>query len=491
LAKNILYSWIGGRDLDALIKPDELGPVYHTLKAQTFDRVELLYNYSDERVPSYLAWLKEQFNCEFHAHFVELSSPTHFGEIYHAVTTHLAAMPKGYERHILLSPGTPAMQSIWILLGKTRYPATCWEASKEQGVSQAHIPFEIAAEYTPSADDLDDETLSRLAITEAPESAAFKDIITQNPHMQALKQQATLLAGRNVPVLIYGESGTGKELFARAMHNASPRAGKAFVPLNCGAIPPELIDSTLFGHVKGAFTGASSDKSGVFEQADGGTLFLDEFGELEPAVQVRLLRVLQDGSFTPVGGKGEKRVDIRLITATNKNLMQEVAEGRFRDDLFYRVAVGVLHLPPLRERQGDLSLLADASLAALVKEDVSLGGKKISIEARNVILSHAWPGNMRELKSTLMRAALWAAGDEISAADIRQALFQMPEKQRGLLARDISQGVDIKGLIDELVQHYIPRALAEAGGKKSRAAELLGLKTHQTLSDWIKKHNVP
>src|SRR5690554_7031296 len=186
-----------------------------------------------------------------------------------------------------------------------------------------------------------------------------------------------------VPVLVYGETGTGKELFARAIHNAGPRSDKPFVAVNCGAIPPELIDSTLFGHRKGAFTGATADRPGVFQQADGGTLFLDEFGELSADVQVRLLRVLQEGVFTPVGGVAEQRVDVRLIAATHRNLMVEVAEGRFREDLFYRVAVGVLHLPPLRQREGDLLLLSEALLDALGKQDTALSGKKISEEARS------------------------------------------------------------------------------------------------------------
>jgi transcriptional regulator with PAS, ATPase and Fis domain len=379
------------------------------------------------------------------------------------------------------------MQAVWILLGKTRFPATFWQSSREQGVQRVQIPFEIAAEYVPTAGKIASRTMSELAAASAPASAAFDDIVTRNPQMQRLKTQAAILATREVPVLICGESGTGKELFARAIHNAGDRAQKPFVAVNCGAFPSELIDSILFGHKKGAFTGASSDREGVFQQAHGGTLFLDEFGELDSAIQVRLLRVLQDGTFTPVGDRQERRVDVRIVAATNRDLMQLVAEGEFREDLFYRVAVGVLHLPPLREREGDLALLSDRMLAAIAQRDRHLENKKISIEARNIILRHPWRGNVRELHSTLLRAALWSQGDTIEAPDLRQALFRMSKKDTGLLDRNISQGLDVQGLCDEIWRHYIPRALDTAQGRKTGAAALLGLNNYQTLSNLMEK----
>ena len=201
-------------------------------------------------------------------------------------------------------------------------------------------------------------------VRHAPVDAAFNSIITQNEQMRVLMAQAQILASKQVPLLIHGETGTGKELFARAIHNAGGRAAGPFIAVNCGAIPTDLVDSVLFGHRKGAFTGAVADRDGVFQQADGGTLFLDEFGELKADVQVRLLRVLQEGTFTPVGASRERRVNVRIIAATHRNLMQGVAEGRFREDLFYRIAQGVLHLPPLRERAGDLPLLPDANFNA-------------------------------------------------------------------------------------------------------------------------------
>lgn len=341
-----LVSWIGGNDLKAVVS-ELSGPILSTLLNTDFDSVDLLYAYPREEVERYLSWLKTHISVPINATEVSLSSPVDFGEIYLVADPHLSRLAStDAEISILLSPGTPAMQAVWILLGKTRYAADFYQSSVETGVEKVDIPFELAAEFVPTVSDLTDATLSALADSRAPIDAAFDNIVTQNPRMQVLKQQAQLLAERSVPVLIYGETGTGKELFARAIHNASPRSDKQFVALNCGAIPEDLIDSTLFGHKKGAFTGAVSDRPGVFQQANGGTLFLDEFGELSPSSQVRLLRVLQEGNMVPVGGDKEIPVNVRIITATHRNLMEAVAEGNFREDLFYRVAVGVLHLPP-------------------------------------------------------------------------------------------------------------------------------------------------
>lgn len=490
-----LVSWIGGNDLKATgninAEGQALGPIAATLRAQAFDVVELLYSYPEDQVKPYLYWLQKYVPLPINSQSIALSSPVNFGEIYIQVNEQLARVSaQGCNLSILLSPGTPAMQAVWILLGKTHYPCQFYQSSLEDGVQQIDIPFELSAEYLPAVKSISNSKISQLAEAAAPINAAFDNIVTRNPRMKALKAQAQILAERELPVLIYGETGTGKELFARAIHNASKRGNKAFVPVNCGAIPSELVDSVLFGHKKGAFTGAVSDKPGVFEQADGGTLFLDEFGELEPSVQVRLLRVLQEGSFVPVGGLKERKVDVRLITATHRNLMESVASGQFREDLFYRVAVGVLHLPPLREREGDLSLLTDTLIRELGANDLTLKNKKISPEAKNIIFRHSWRGNIRELQSTLLRAALWCQGDEITAVDLSQALFNMPDINAGLLNKDVSQGIDIQEVIGSVAADYIRKALTCSGQNKTRAAQLLGLKNYQTLNNWMEKYGI-
>lgn len=488
--QRVLASWVGGNDLNA-ISGGEAGPILSTLKALPTDSVQLLCSYPSARVEPYLAWLREQIDVPITAYYEKLSSPVHFGEIYQAANQHLKRLSvPGAQLSILLSPGTPAMQAVWILLGKTRYPATFYQSSLEQGVLQVEVPFEIAAEYVPAASAISTDKLVQLAGLDAPVDAAFDGIVTQSERMLALKAQAQILALKQVPVLIYGETGTGKELFARAIHSAGPRSVGPFVAVNCGAISPELIDSTLFGHKKGAFTGAVTDRAGVFQQAHSGTLFLDEFGELTPDVQVRLLRVLQDGTFTPVGASQELKVDVRLITATHRNLMQEVAQGRFREDLFYRIALGVLHLPPLREREGDLLLLAEKILSGITSQDCCLGNKKISAEAKNLILQHSWRGNVRELQSTLLRAALWCRGDLIGASDIEQALFKLPQTEADLLTADVSQGIDIQEVISVIAGRYVRKALAITGHNKTQAASLLGLKSQQTLSNWMEKYGI-
>lgn len=491
--KKVLVSWIGEADLNAraVSSSQEIGPVASTLSAFSFDHVVLLSSYPTSRSTAYLEWLRHKTSQSVVSHSETLESPIHFESIYHVVNKHLSALSDAqYDVSILLSPGTPAMQAVWILLGKTKYQATFYQSSKEQGVQVVRIPFDISAEYTPPAIALSTQQITHLSQGGVTENVAFEHIITQNPTMQRLKYQAYILASRDVPVLIQGETGTGKELFARAIHNASSRANKPFVAVNCGAFPTELVDSLLFGHKKGAFTGASNDQQGYFQQAHGGTLFLDEFGELAPSVQVRLLRVLQEGVVTPLGAAKEETVNVRMITATHKNLTQAIQDGQFREDLFYRIAVGVLTLPPLRDRQGDVLLIADALLTEMAHQDDALKDKIISVEAKNIILSQAWPGNIRELRSTLLRASLWSGDTSISADDITQALFERPQKSIDFSVQDVSQGIDIQNIISDLVRHYIPQALAHASGSKSKAAALLGMKNYQTLTNWMEKYDI-
>lgn len=488
--ESVLVSWIGGNDLTARSK-GQLGPLLSTLEHAQFKRAELLYNYPIEDVEPYLAWLHENINTPIRAQKVSLTSPINYGEIFEASSAHLKCVQNETESiSILLSPGTPAMQAVWVLLGKTCFPAKFYQSTLEQGVQLVDLPFEIAAEYLPVAQQLDTRQITRLTKVDVPLDAAFDDILTQNPIMQRLKSQAQVLSERDVPVLIYGETGTGKELFAKAIHNASSRKNKRMVTLNCGSIPPELIDSELFGHKRGAFTGAIADRKGVFEQANGGTLFLDEFGELEQAVQVRLLRVLQDGFYTPVGAIQEKKTDIRLIAATNRNLMLDVADGKFREDLFYRVAVGVIQLPSLRQREGDLLFLIENLLSSLAAQDPFFEGKKFSAAAKNLMLQHQWRGNVRELRSTLIRAVLWSKGNILDVEDVSQALFDFPTRNTDVLSLDVSHGIDIQSVLGNVAEKYIKQALSLSDDNKTKAAELLGLKNYQTLSNWIKKYDI-
>jgi transcriptional regulator with PAS, ATPase and Fis domain len=496
---NILLAWLGNTDLRAseARDSDEQGPILNAVKAMTFDAVHLLSNHPEPKSYAYVKWLKEQSGNKATLHPVKLTSPTNYEEIYRAATGVVQSIRNNHPTADLtfhLSPGTPAMAAIWLLLAKTRYPARLIESSREQGVREVSIPFELSAEFTPAVAKGADEALTRLMQGLPPESPAFTAIIHRCAAMKRTVAMAHRLALRDVPVLIQGESGTGKELFARAIHQASARSGQPFVAVNCGAIPQELVDTELFGHEKGAFTGAAAARPGYFESADGGTLFLDEIGELPLASQVRLLRVLQEREITRVGSTQPKAVDVRIIAATNRVLPEEIQSGRFREDLFYRLAVGVLLLPPLREREGDLGLLIDTLLKAINAEASSQPGykhKKLDVSARNILIRHSWPGNVRELHNTLLRSSIWASGDKITGADITASLaVTVPAKGETILGRPLEHDFSLPELMAEVARHYLERAMAQTHDNKSEASRLLGLGSYQTLSNWLGKYGL-
>jgi DNA-binding NtrC family response regulator len=252
----------------------------------------------------------------------------------------------------------------------------------------------------------------------------FKDIITKSPAMHAVLRMAHKAAASNIPVLVAGESGVGKELIARAIHGSGERRTKPFVAVNCGAMPENLIESILFGHEKGSFTGATERHVGKFVEASGGTLFLDEVGELPPAAQVKLLRAIQEGEVETVGGRRPVKVDVRLISATNRDLIADVKQGRFREDLFYRLHVFPITVPPLRQRPADIPALARHFLALLAAEE----GKRIRLitpEALRLLTTFHWPGNIRQLENAVFRAVVLAEGDTIGMAEFPQIAAQI------------------------------------------------------------------
>ncbi len=278
----------------------------------------------------------------------------------------------------------------------------------------------------------------------------------------------------HVPVLIQGESGTGKELVARAIHYNSKRRKKKFVSENCAAIPETLLESELFGYVKGAFTGAVRDKKGLLELADGGTLFLDEIGEMSHAMQSKLLRVIQEGEIRPIGSKDIQNVDVRVISASNKNLLVEVERGRFRKDLFYRVNVITIELPPLRGRRDDIILLVDHFLSR-IKEETGLAPKKISEDVMNMLTSYDWPGNVRELENEIYR--LIALSDDEVTADILSTHIQRVSFEPALpdLSSERLGKESLKRAVAKAELAIITEALRRTGGNQTKAAKLLGL----------------
>ncbi|MBW2271960.1 MAG: sigma-54-dependent Fis family transcriptional regulator [Deltaproteobacteria bacterium] len=315
---------------------------------------------------------------------------------------------------------------------------------------------------------------------------SFDELIGDSPAMQRVFDVTEKVAETDATVLISGETGTGKELVARAIHYSGPRRERRFVTQNCGALPDTLLESELFGHKRGAFTGAHADKKGLFEAADRGTIFLDEIGETEPGMQVRLLRVLQDGEIRPIGSSETRKVDVRVVTATNRDLRKEVEEGRFREDLFYRLRVVEIVLPPLRERRGDIPALAHHFLdRSNTRMKRALQG--FTNAAMDRLYAYAWKGNVRELENEIERTVALAGGEE------RVGVEMLSEEVRGSSEYSVPlQGErgeitdwDLNRSVDALKRGMIVAALREAGSK-TRAAERLGI-PRQSLQKMMKR----
>ena len=315
----------------------------------------------------------------------------------------------------------------------------------------------------------------------------FSNIIGRSDAMAGIFRLIETVASTTSTILITGESGTGKELAARAIHFNSPRRDRPFVALNCGALPETLLESELFGHMRGSFTGAATNKKGLIEVAERGTVFLDEIAEMTPMVQVKLLRVLQDRRFRRVGGLDEIEADIRIIAATNQDLTKAVAEGKFREDLFYRINVIPIHLPPLRDRREDIPLLADHFLARY-RDQMGKRVTGISGESMALLMAYRWPGNIRELENVIERAVALEPTPVIlpdslapvirGAATASGPSFDLPDG-----------GFQLEAHIQHIERGYITEALRRAGGVQSRAAEILGM-TFRSFRYYAKKYDI-
>ena len=303
----------------------------------------------------------------------------------------------------------------------------------------------------------------------------FGCLIGESPQMRRVYDLIKRVAQTKANILITGESGTGKELVAKAIHELSPRRDRPFVVINCAGIPESLIESELFGYKKGAFTGANTDKEGLFEIADGGTVFLDEVGELSPTIQVKLLRVIQERTFTAVGGVKEKSVDVRFISATNRDLEKEVINRNFREDLYFRLNVIHVTVPPLRKREGDLRLLADYFHE---KYSLDLGKdiKKISAYAMDLLQGYSFPGNVRELENIIERSVALETSNIVLPDSLTLSSFRGEERRQNRRRLDIdSDGIDLDKAMAEIERDYIFRAMELAHGSKQKASELLGM----------------
>lgn len=346
---------------------------------------------------------------------------------------------------------------------------TAVEAVREGAFDYISKPFNVNEVIATARRALKGRDAGAPAAVLLKEYSEASGLVGHSHKMIDLYKEIALVAASRSTVLITGESGTGKELVARALHRNSPRASGSFVAVNCGAITETLLESELFGHVKGSFTGASADKRGLFEEANQGTIFLDEIGETSLALQVKLLRVLQESEVRRVGSARSVRVDVRVLAATNRDLEREVTEGRFREDLFYRLSVVTLRVPPLRERADDLALLAAHALRQA--REAGARAATISEEALATLSQYGWPGNVRELENTIAHAALYARGKVITPEDLplkvrnHARVGEMENKTQSMF-KDLPS-------LDELERRYLIHVLQAVGGSRTRAAEVL------------------
>jgi len=380
-------------------------------------------------------------------------------------------------------PGVPV-----IIITAYASVATAVEAMKKGAYDYVPKPFNPGELQITVHKALDEKNLRRENIElkkELKDKYHYENIVGTGGAMQKIYRLIEKAAESNSNVVIYGDSGTGKELIARAIHFNSPRAAEKFVPVSCGAIPETLLESELFGYVKGAFTGANTDKKGMFEVADKGTLFLDEIGDITPAIQVKLLRVLQERVITPVGGTEPTKVDIRLISATNRDLSKEVEKGGFRQDLFYRLHVVPIYLPPLRERREDVPLLAEHFLTKYCKEN-NKNIKGFSAEVMNQLMSHNWPGNVRELENIVQRIVTFEEG-EVAGVDSLPPNFKQQIEYHEKFYKDSVE--NLQDLIDQVEKHHIVHILKGTGGRRTEAAERLGI-DRRTLYGKMHKYSI-
>ncbi len=323
------------------------------------------------------------------------------------------------------------------------------------------------------------------------EKYSFKNIVAQSESFKGVFETVKRLSPFNTTVMITGESGTGKELLARAIHESSPRRGKPFIAINCGAIPENLMESELFGHKKGAFTDASRDKKGLFEEASGGTLFLDEVGELPLHLQVKLLRALQEQTIRRVGDEQSIAIDVRLISATLRNLESDAQEGRFREDLLYRLNVVSIHLPPLRERVEDISLLIEHFLQKHSKR-LGIPAKKVGADVMKVLLEYEWRGNARELENCIERSLVLSQEDQIGLESLPEQVTRAHTKRQQRASTNSTvqdDNLSIKQKTSALEIDLIQRALAKTGGNRTHAAKILEI-SHRALLYKLKEYGL-
>ena len=473
--KKVVVSWVGKTDITAVSNNDENGSAILTLLGhEKFDEIHILsFGFENKEIFSFKEFVEKSKGINVFLHTAELSNPTDYKRIYDSERTLLNNLKNKFEGKVhisaLLTSGTPAMFAMWVVLSQQGYPVRLIQTRKNE--DKRYFVEEL------SPDDLNEKTVHSVNLPKGP---------IMSKELKRTYSDASLIAGKNIDVLIHGETGVGKELLAQHIHAKSGRKGN-IVCVNCGAIPKELFESIFFGHEKGAFTSAINSSDGIFVKSNNGTLFLDEVGELSLDMQVKLLRVLEEKKVTKVGGEKSVPVVVRIVAATNRNLISMVNDGSFRKDLYFRIAGITLQIPPLREWDDEsFEKIVSHELEAVCKIERMDYVLTISSAARDALRNYPWQGNIRELKSVLKRLAILARGKIIEVDDVMPSLLFPFVEAKSIDGNVFKKGFDVTVYLDEVKKDLVIKALIKTNNRVSEASKLLGL-PQGTFSNWKKK----
>lgn len=506
---NHYISWVGAHDLtplkDSHRDKNSLGPIMGMVDSdigKKIDHFHLIHGagYLDDLFMLFQSNLKKITSKGVTLHRVNLKDPTSYRHIYEIVRNIFNQYSDpSINWHIQTSSGTPQMAAIWLLIATTfpkknmtLYQGHYHPDQKRSIMTQVEIPFNIALSFLPDLQK-GDEQLTFPGWDRVPE---YSNIMHHSQKMSQLLKVTWRISKFNVPVLIQGETGTGKELFAQAIHATSARKNKIFKTFNCAAVQDTLAESTLFGWAKGAFTNALKDSKGIFEQAEGGTVFLDEIGDLSMDIQRKMLRFLECGEIQRAGDGFTKRVDVRIVAATHKNLLEMIQEGTFREDLYYRLSVAVLKLPALRERREDILPLADHFLEKINHEfsqveEIEYQKKQLSAESRLFLEREYWAGNVRDLYHVLERAAIWEESGIIIPELLQSVMIDRKEVTTLQIPKvEHLESVDLQEILFQTEAAYIKAALKKTGGHIKKSAERLGYNSFQNMTTRMKKMGI-
>lgn len=473
---------------------DQPGPILSILSAKSFNTIYLFNTQTTEEITEFTANVINEMYPVIQVIVLDtqINDPTNYREIFQGLRLHIEQIIEKNsqaEYFIAVASGTPQMHACWLLLASSgEIPGKILHVRPPKFVTKERTmisEIELSSSEFPTVRFQQEIPASGENEINAEYVKAALCIIGDHPSMKRVFEMVELFAESDLPVLIYGETGTGKELIAKLIHRISRRSGKKFVVVNCAAIPDTLVESLLFGHKKGTFTGAISDQFGKFDQANEGILFLDEIGELPYEMQAKLLRVLQDGSVEPIGDENPHIVNVRIIAATNRELPAMVREGTFREDLYYRLNVGEIRLPPLRDRKSDIPKIA---LHVLDRINTTFRNKKrLTAKALSRLQSHTWPGNVRDLENVIERSILLSRKDVLDADDI---LITEPVTYADPLSSlpEPFEGFSLEEFLQSARKQMILRAVEKGEGNKSKAARFLGI-TPQAVHTFLKREH--